>query len=176
MKNNYLQLQIRLGASCLAGVLLILSMALPSAANAKTSVVTTAWQQVANRTACEAMNPLYCAGIHGFVVNDHGHFIVGPNPSGKTLEGELTAGEFAQLKAHADAIATDIAADPVGKCESGPHMMGTADVITLTVGAKVYSVTDGLNTECSYNGDSESTKQLKADVRQLRQKYYVTPF
>jgi len=155
---------------------MILSLALADAASAATTVATAKWTQVESRTACEAMNPRYCVGIYGFVVNDHGHFIIGPNPTGKTLEGELTTDEFAQLKAHADALATDVAADPTGKCEAGRRMMGTADVITLTVDLKAYAVATGPNASCSYNGDTESTKQLIADVQRLRQKYYVTPF
>lgn len=177
--NRTYPLCTRSGTCNVAAALLTLSMFFPSAAIAADSaaaVLTTDWKKVANYTTCEAMNPQHCVGMYGFAINEHGHFIVGPNLDGKTQEGELTAAEFARLKAHADAIKVNVAKDPCGKCISGHHIMGVTDVITMTIGVKVYSITDQLNVQCSYHGDSESTQQMVEDMHQLRKKYYVTPF
>ncbi|MET3140096.1 hypothetical protein AAKU61_004480 [Undibacterium sp. GrIS 1.2] len=163
----------------IAATLLILSTTLSGAGNAAGNAMdatATGWKQITNRTACEAMNPRHCAGSYGLEVSEYGHFIIGPNADGKTLEGELTLAEFTRLKVHADAVTSNIAVDPDGKCTSGRHVTGMSDIINIIIGSKTYPIIDQLNAQCSYHSDFESTKHLIENIRQIRQKYYITPF
>jgi hypothetical protein len=139
------------------------------AANAAPSA---AWSTLHLQRHCEAMAPTHCRGFYGFTVDEHGHFRVGPNPVGQTIEGELTGDEWAGLKTAADQAAHYIAQNSLPECTPPARRLhGVGGSTDLTLRGTAYALEN-----CRYNGDASATGQVTANMAQLLAKYYRVPF
>ena len=142
----------------------------------------TSWVSVDGSTSCEALVPSACAGVYGFSVSRAGHAVAGPGPGGKTVEADLSAAELSQWQADADALALDIAGDPVGTCQSvGQTVPGSGDRVGMVVSAgqpgKPVRKTELLAIQtCRYGGDALASSRVLDDFDRLRRKYYPSTF
>ncbi len=130
------------------------------------------WTQVGDRTTCEALAPASCSGYYGFVIDDLGNYTSGPNPQGQLGKGTLTTAEWNQLQAAANAVANDIAANPVALCKAQQFLPGVSDVVQIDATGMVYSVQDNANELCAYEGRPADSTALIDLIDTLRAKYY----
>jgi hypothetical protein len=133
------------------------------------------WTQVAEQTACEAMNPHQCRGVYGFTVTPDGHYLVGPADDGTTTAGSISDSERARLSGDAAQVAGSLGGSPV--CEGTGSVPGVGDEVALTDarGAvwKVYELT--LSGACTL-GPRDAATRLHADLQALMASYYPRPF
>ncbi|MES2298868.1 MAG: hypothetical protein V4582_17620 [Pseudomonadota bacterium] len=153
--------------------------------------VAPAWSKLSTRSACEALVARACRGAYGFTVQAQGGYSAGPDPSGKTVTGQLTAAELAQLRMDASTVARGAAADAKGQCERESDTVpgsgslatltpagGGADLVVRSAGLLAAStVFDGPTiNRCYFGGQREATISLLADLDALEAKYYPQPF
>ncbi len=133
------------------------------------------WVQVAEHTACEALNPHYCTGLFGFTVQNDGRFTVGPSDNGATLSGSITGSERARLSTDASLVSASLTTSPI--CDPAHTIPGIGDRVDFVdsrVGTvPVYEV--GVGSVCYQAGRDQAIK-LHTDLAALMAKYYTLPF
>ncbi len=135
------------------------------------------WQQVNERTTCEAVDPSHCSGEYGFTVDNQGNFVVGPNPQATTVKGMLTPTEMNQLASLANAMTADINGDPNPVCQAVAFVPGTSDVVGIAMATgQNFVVQDTQHGKCAYGGHVTDATALIDDLDQLRAKYTPSPF
>lgn len=141
---------------------------------AQTSV---AWESLHVSTGCEAMRPEMCAGAYGFTVRADGHYVVGPNTAGKTLEGELSAQELASLQSDAQALLKNTIKQSRPECPRRLHFIPGVwrDSRLQLKAAHEFQISSRIGL-CQYAGDAEASKKLDENLYALVVKYYPRPF
>ncbi len=133
------------------------------------------WTQVAEKTACEAMNPRECRGVYGFTVTPDGHYVVGPADDGTRIEGSISDSERARLSEDAARVAGRLGGSP--QCDGPGSVPGVGDEVDLTdargVVWPVYQLT--LKGTC-YRGARDDATRLHDDLGTLMASYYPRPF
>ena len=133
------------------------------------------WAQLSEQSSCEAMDPSSCPSAFGFTVDAQGNFTAGPSPSGKIIQGAITAQELSTLNADANAILLTGAAQ---HCQSSQEPAGSSDAITASSAANmrlnIYS-DNALKGTCFAHSEAAATA-LRDFFHQLQGKYYPVPF
>jgi hypothetical protein len=134
-----------------------------------------AWTQVAEKTACEAMNPHECRGVYGFTVTPDGHYVVGPADDGTRITGSISDSERARLAEGAAQVAGRLPGSP--QCDGPGTVPGVGDEVDLTdargVVWQVYELT--LEGTC-FRGTRDGATRLHDDLEALMASYYPRPF
>ncbi|MFI5184413.1 MAG: hypothetical protein ACHQNV_08445 [Vicinamibacteria bacterium] len=149
--------------------------ALGMAACGSPSAPDASWVQVAEHTACEAMNPQYCTGAFGFTVASDGRYTVGPADGGAAVSGSITSAERAQLSSDAALVSASLTSNPT--CDPGPRIPGVGDRVDFvdSRGGTVPVYELGLGGVC-YRASRDAAARLHADLAALMAKYYPRPF
>jgi hypothetical protein len=133
------------------------------------------WTQVTERTACEAMNPSFCAGTYGFTVMSDGRYTVGPADNGTQVGGSISDSAHARLSADAARVAGGLGGSQ--QCDTAGSVPGVGDAVDLTdaYGAlwRVYDL--GVKGTC-FRGGRDPATRLHDDLRALMVSYYPRPF
>ena len=133
------------------------------------------WTQVAEKTSCEAMNPVWCRGIYGFTLTPDGHYVVGPADDGTRIEGTISDSERTRLSGDVAHVAGRLAGTP--QCGGPGGVPGVGDEVDLTDAGnavwKVYELT--LNGSCTL-GPRDAANRLHDDLQALMASYYPRPF
>ncbi len=133
------------------------------------------WTQVAEKTSCEAMNPVWCRGTYGFTVTPDGHYVVGPADDGTRIEGSISDSERTRLSADVAQVAGRLGGSP--QCDGPGSVPGVGDEVDLTdargVVWQVYALT--LQGTC-YRGTRDGANRLHDDLETLLASYYPRPF
>jgi len=138
------------------------------------------WDSIGETAACEAMNPQYCRGAFGFVIDRRGGWRAGPTPTNTVRSGTLDQVELAALS---NAIHARLATLPPGctaisgRAPGAPVIAGVRTVETLTL-------TDGRRIDIGGPGDvlphpcpaPIESDTVRARFEALLAKYYPLPF
>src|SRR5271165_2641770 len=82
-------------------------------------------------TSCEAMVPAYCQGRFGFRVTADGAFLVGPEPTGRSVSGHLRNAESRALRSAATQVLAGINALLV-ECHIRPAVPGVGERVDVS--------------------------------------------
>jgi hypothetical protein len=149
------------------------------------------WSRIGAQDSCEALERRACRGAFGFVMQLSGHYIAGPGPDGKTVEGQVSDAELAQLRAHADALAAAARADANGQCATEAvtvpgishfvnlELAGDAATLAVRTTGRAPGATTGEPVTvnfCWFNGQVGATRDLLGDIDALKTKYYPALF
>jgi hypothetical protein len=154
--------------------------ATPSATASPTATPTInvkAWDQVSERTNCEAMTPDACRGAYGFTVFSDGTWAAGPSPSGKTYSGQLSDNQLSAIQTDIGLFSpSDLTSDLV--CTQAQAIPGKQDTLQIWYGDQpftMYQYAMQGGAEC-YSGNDKTDARLLVDIRALMQQYYPVPF
>jgi hypothetical protein len=154
--------------------------ATPSATSTPTATPTinvTAWDQISERTNCEAMDPDACRGAYGFTVFSDGTWAAGPSSSGKTHSGRLTVDQLTAIQTDIGLFSpADLTSNLV--CTQAQAVPGRQDTLQIWYGDQpftMYQYATQSGAEC-YSGNDKADARLLVDMRALMQQYYPVPF
>jgi hypothetical protein len=137
----------------------------------------TAWLEVKEQTACEAMLDEYCLGRYGFTIKHDGTFVAGPSAHGSQAQGRVKPQELRVLGELIDQLSPSLSSWEEN-CHSGglPGIKDQVD-ITFTGGpvARVYDLGSSIGKIC-YIGNWDDIDRLHQFLRKLMTRYYPVPF
>ncbi|MDE2577839.1 MAG: hypothetical protein KGL46_03455 [Hyphomicrobiales bacterium] len=126
---------------------------------------------------CEAMNPAFCQGAYGAVINASGRLSAGPAPDGRVLAGRL---DETARRALDRAVQRALA----GARENGPACMarrrlpGVGETVTLTEGARTITLqgaSGAMDSTCA-PGAPAALAPLFTQAHRAMLKIYPRPF
>ncbi len=136
------------------------------------------WQQLSIKNSCIGMNPHICLNAYGFRIDRSGHYMVGPNNSGKILTGTLNPNEFSQLENSARLVANAFLIGNVN-CRTVPGLPDIQTLIKIKLEDGTNHVIRGINgiyaTSCSGENPGAFIK-LNSELNKLSLKYYPASF
>jgi hypothetical protein len=137
----------------------------------------TAWLQVSERVACEAMLDDYCLGRYGFTINSDGTFVAGPSGEGRKIEGRIRQQELQQLGALIHQLPASASNEDRRRTKGG--LPGIKDQIDLTFASRsavrIYDLGGSVGEIC-YIGRWDNVDRLHQYLHKLMTRYYPVPF
>ncbi len=141
------------------------------------AMLSAAWLEVREQTACEAMQDDYCLGRYGFTIKHDGTFIAGPSGRGSKAEGRIEPQELRRLRALIGQLSSSLSSGET-ICDPGalPGIKDQVD-ITFTGGlvARAYDLGGSVGKIC-YTGTWDRVHKLHRYLRKLMSRYYLVPF
>jgi hypothetical protein len=145
--------------------------------NAASAMVSAAWLEVREQTACEAMQDDYCLGRYGFTIKHDGTFIAGPSGRGTKAEGRLERQELRRLREFIGHLSTMLPSEDTN-CDPG-GLPGIKDQVDITFsGGQVVRAYDlgGRVGKICYVGTWDRVRKLHEYLHELMTRYYPVPF
>jgi hypothetical protein len=138
------------------------------------------WDSIGETAACEAMNPQYCRGAFGFVIDPGGGWRAGPTPTHSVRSGALQQEELTALSNALHALLATLPPTCTaisGRAPGAPVIPGVRTVVTLVLsdGRRIDlgGPTDLLPHPCVATPESDA---LRVAFQTLLAKYYPLPF
>jgi len=136
------------------------------------------WDHFTEQRMWEALNPDFCAGGFGMMIDHQGNVTDGPSLDGKVIHNKLTADELNSLNSALNAYIATVTGTLQCSAVTIPGV-GEQLIITFsdqtTHGVFTFRPTSTGGEVC-IAGDRNALERLEAVVNQLLGKYYPVPF
>jgi hypothetical protein len=132
------------------------------------------WSRIDARSVCNGA----CAGKEGFSVLEDGHFVAGPDASGRTIEGQISDYEIAALDHAAAVVASQGSDESADFCTSTGAYLGTSIGIRMVLddGSSFVAYDQRPEGTLCMRGERERVSEFESIFSHLMYKYYPEAF